>query len=91
MDNLYCVYCHINLVNNKKYIGITKQRPQDRWRENGKGYQGQTKFWNAIKKYGWDNFEHIILFTNLTLEEANYKEKELIDYFDTIKIRIQTK
>lgn len=85
MDNLYCVYCHINLVNNKKYIGITKQRPQDRWRENGKGYQGQTKFWNAIKKYGWDNFEHIILFTNLTLEEANYKEKELIDYFDTIK------
>lgn len=25
------------------------------------------------------------MFTNLTLEEANYKEKELIDYFDTIK------
>lgn len=72
---MWTVYCHINKINNKKYIGITKKTTNDRWR-NGKGYHNY--FGNAIKKYGWDNFEHLILFEDLTENEAKLKEKELI-------------
>lgn len=84
MEKNYIVYCHINSINNKKYVGITKQKPEQRWR-HGKGYKGQTKFWNAIQKYGWNNFEHIILFENLTCDEALKKETELILYFNSIE------
>lgn len=79
--NIYCVYCHTNLINNKKYIGITSQLPNHRWGKDGNGYKGQ-KFYNAIQKYGWDNFEHEILFDNLTKEEAENLEIELIAKFN---------
>lgn len=54
---------------NKKYIGITKQRPTDRW-SNGNGYKHSPFFHNAITKYGWNNFKHIILFDKLSEERA---------------------
>lgn len=78
--NNYTIYIHINKLNNKVYIGQTCQKPQKRW-DNGKGYQTSSKFYNAILKYGWDNFQHKILFTNLSLEEANKKEQELIQQY----------
>jgi len=78
--NIYYVYCHIS-PNNKYYIGITGQKPENRWRKEGKGYQHQILFWRAIQKYGWDNFEHKILYSNLTKEEACEKEQYLITYY----------
>ena len=80
-ENNYKVYMHVNKINDKKYIGITRQRPKDRWR-HGNGYKGSWHFQNAIQKYGWDNFEHYILYLNLTKQEAENKEKELISYFN---------
>ena len=80
--NKYYIYCHTNLINNKKYIGLTKQKPEDRWK-NGLGYKRQEKFFNAILKYGWDNFKHEILYYGLTEDEASQKEKELIKKFDS--------
>lgn len=76
----YCVYMHKNKINYKKYIGITCQKPNERWRK-GKGYEQSKCFYSAILKYGWDNFEHIVLFENLTKEEAEQKEVELIKFF----------
>ena len=74
---MYTVYQHKNKINGKVYIGITKQAPEERW-NNGKKYKSSPHFYAAIQKYGWDNFEHNILFQNLTKEEACQKEQKLI-------------
>ena len=78
----FTIYIHQNKINGKKYIGQTKQSLAKRW-NNGNGYKDCSRFWNAIQKYGWENFEHIIIATNLTLEEANILEEQLIAILDT--------
>ena len=65
---------------NKVYIGITSYDPYVRWGKGGIRYKGQP-FYNAIQKYGWDNFKHEILFTNLSEQEAKKKEIELINEY----------
>lgn len=83
-ERIYKVYMHTNMENNKKYIGITMQENMHtRWK-NGRGYSHNTHFSKAIKKYGWDNFKHEILFKNLTKEEAENKEVELIKKYKTL-------
>lgn len=73
----YIVYMHIS-PSNKKYIGITKHdNPNKRWL-NGKGYRGNKYFTRAINKYGWDNFEHIVIARELLEDEAKWLEIELI-------------
>ena len=47
------------------------------------GYYNHKKFYAAIKKYGWDNFSHDILFTGLSEEQACQKEQELIQFYDS--------
>lgn len=72
----YCVYLHTSPTN-KYYVGITKQNPLKRW-ANGRGYCKNKHFYNAILKYGWDNFKHEIIFSGITKEEAIQSEKQLI-------------
>lgn len=85
MKDICCVYAHINKTNNKVYIGITGQDPIKRWGINGCQYtlKKHRKFHEAIKKYGWNNFEHIILLENLTWSQAKEYEKSLIKEFDS--------
>jgi len=84
LSNEYCVYKHTNKINNKVYIGMTKNI-KERWRNNGiayKPYNYNTRpFWNAINKYGWDNFTHEILIDGLTFEDACKKEIYFISRF----------
>ena len=84
-DNRYCVYVHVNKINGKRYIGITRTSLEKRWGKNGSGYRKnrQPKFYNAILKYGWENFEHVVLYSGLTKEEACSKEIELIAQYKT--------
>lgn len=77
-DKKYCVYRHTS-PSGKVYIGITCQNPIRRWNA-GHGYRYQQYFYRAIQKYGWDNFTHEILYSDLTKEEACEKEIELIRF-----------
>ena len=79
MENNYKVYIHI-FPNKKVYIGITRQKVEYRW-NNGKKYDNNIYMTNAIQKYGWDNIEHKVLYENLTKEEAEQKEIELIKQY----------
>lgn len=75
-EKIWCVYVYIS-PSIKYYVGITCQKVNERWR-NGKGYKGSPYFYHAIQKYGWDNFQHEIIASNLTEEEAKNFEKLLI-------------
>ena len=76
------MYSHTNKINGKKYIGITCQKPEQRFR-NGNGYKSSPHFNAAINKYGWDSFEHEILYDNLDVDEAKEREIELIEKYQT--------
>ena len=80
----YCIYVHINKINGLKYVGQTSLQPEERWGKNGIGYSKQY-FYNAIQKYGWDNFDHIILERNLSSDEADKREQFWISYYNSIK------
>lgn len=53
--------------------------------KNGLNYQKCPYFYNAIQKYEWDNFEHIVLIDGLNKEIADIIEKELIQKYHTTK------
>ena len=82
-NDKFIVYVHTNKVNNKKYVGITSKKPEVRWGKEGNGYKKQKRFFNAIQKYGWDNFDHEILFEGLSLKEALKKEFEISKIFNS--------
>lgn len=79
----YIVYVHRNKTNGKVYVGITKQSVKKRW-QSGYGYAySNPEFYNDIKDFGWDNFEHLIISEKLTAKEASKKEAELIDLYNS--------
>ena len=75
------VYVHLNKINRKAYVGQTSVGVSRRWRKDGNRYKTQAYFYNAIKKYGWDGFDHIVVADNLTNKEADKLEIMLIDIF----------
>jgi hypothetical protein len=87
-ERIYKVYKHIlpmsvsGKENDMVYIGLTSINPEDRWR-NGLGYWNNKYFYNVIKKYGWNSFEHIIVADGLTKTEAEYMEIDLIQKYNS--------
>lgn len=87
------IYCFINKINNKKYIGQTSQSLSRR--KNEHIYESKRndniKFHNAIRKYGIENFEllELKLFScsskNLLKNQLNVYEIEYINQYNTIK------
>lgn len=81
-DCCYKLYMHINKTNGKVYIGQTKHSYSSRW-GNGKGYGRSSRFAKAIKKYGWNGFEHIPLIEKLSKSDVDYFERFFIAFFDS--------
>ena len=83
------IYCATNKYTGRKYIGQTVKPLIQRISEHKHRAQYEdhhNKFYNAIKKYGWDAFEWEILEENpnWTNAELDEKEKYYINYYDTI-------
>ena len=89
----YVVYKITNNINGKIYIGMTNDVKR-RWRCEGIEYRPPLKsdhhrpFWNAIQKYGWDNFTKEIMISGLTKEDAFEKEMQMIKEFDSTNKKI---
>ena len=58
------------------YYGVTSN-PKNRWGYNGIQYR-DTSLYTYIEKFGWDNIQHIVLYENLSYDDALKIEDSLI-------------
>lgn len=77
-----CIYLHRNRINGKYYIGQTIQKPERRFRTPA--YRSSTAFYNALLKYGWDNFESAVLCTALDNKYLNELEEMFILQYNSL-------
>lgn len=78
-DKTWTVYRHTS-PDGKMYVGVTCKPINRRW-QNGTGYQNNKKFSADIDLYGWDNFQHEVLLTGLSHENACLAERMFIHYW----------
>jgi group I intron endonuclease len=72
------IYKATNLINGKVYIGLTKKKLEERIKEHIKESKAKRRnnfFYNAIRKYGIENFKWEIIDTALNYENLKIKEK----------------
>lgn len=84
---IYVIYKITNSINGKIYIGMTNDFNQ-RMREhksnaNSDKYKYKSRLYNAIRKYGWDNFEKEIIDVVDDRYTADEKEKYYIALYDS--------
>jgi len=72
------IYCIRNKINDKKYIGYDSHPIGEmrRWRDHQKfgDDTSHTFFYNALRKYGIENFEYSVIDTADNIEELKQKE-----------------
>ena len=83
-ENIYSVYVHKNLKNEKYYVGCTKRNPKRRW-NNGWGYQNNSQMWKDIQESNWNtDWVHGILGKFENEQDALKYESFLIAMLDSV-------
>lgn len=81
----YCVYAITNLINRKRYIGLSSD-PKTRWTDHKWSHKNRpNNLYKAMRKYGVHNFTFDILFDAMNREEAIETEKSTITLFGTLR------
>lgn len=79
------IYKARNTINNKIYIGFDSNWPRRKHAHKKNFKYRNGKFYDAIKKYGWDAFEWEILYQSEDKEYClNVSEKHFIKKFDSM-------
>ena len=85
------IYCFTNKVNGKKYIGSTIQAPNIRYNQHiyntthESAHQYDYPLYQAIRKYGLDNFTFDVIYqAEHTEEEIRLIEADYIHEFNTV-------
>lgn len=83
--NSNVVYKITNTINGKIYIGISNDFPQRMRSHESKAFSHGKEhglyFYQAIRKYGWDNFTKEVLESNLSREDACNREQFYIEQY----------
>ena len=82
------IYLITNLINNKKYVGLTSDKnPINMW--NSHRYNSvtpKTVIQKVLNKYGFDNFKFEVIDESAnTIDELNDLEKFYISLYDTYR------
>ena len=76
------IYCFINKINKKRYVGQAKSI-YTRYRKHFRGESDAPKFENAVKKYGWNNFD-IEILEECAVESLDDREEYWILFYKTL-------
>jgi group I intron endonuclease len=70
--NIYTIYTATNKINGKNYIGFDSKWPKRKYEHHYNSTVGSSNqvFYNAIRKYGWDNFEWNIIYQSHDAEHT---------------------
>ena len=80
------IYLITNLINNKKYVGITTQTLKQRWcNHTNRQIERRSVLHNSIRKYGKENFKMELIeeLHNTTEKELLLKETFYINKYNT--------
>ena len=79
------VYRAKNKINNKSYIGITTKTLEHRKRTHEKAAKySNRKFYTALNKYGFDNFEWSVLSECSDMVELENQEQHYIKHYNSM-------
>lgn len=85
------IYCFTNKINNKRYVGLSRQL-EERYHQHYRNYtnpnasQYNTKFYRALRKYGFEKFNYEILTIvkdSISTTDLEQLEIYYIAYFDS--------
>jgi group I intron endonuclease len=69
---MVCIYKATNILNGKSYIGFTKNFVKRKSVHKRNAFQKNIKFvfYQAIRKYGWDNFKWEVIYESLDAQHC---------------------
>ena len=82
------IYLVTNLISGTKYVGFTSKLLQERIKTHKQTLNSglKSKFYEAIKSYGWDKFKWETIYQSWDSEHClNIMEPYFINYFNTFK------
>jgi len=76
--SIYTIYKSVNKLNGKVYVGFDSQWPKRITIHKSASKKEDYKFYRAIRKYGWNNFEWSVIYQS---KEKNHTLNEMESYF----------
>lgn len=81
------IYGYKNLITNKWYIGKTQAQEGKRYRTHidnvAKGKH--SKFYNSVRKHGWNNFKYNVLYRETNKDKLKLLERRTIRKYDSYR------